>query len=497
MIGVLCVPPDRLRAQEALGLGPAIDEVRIALEDMAGALNALPARAQIMVSADLHLMSQAITRALDRLEGQPVPILDPTLVYDLNLLADIARAATRELRLIGQQGIGALDGARAARIDRLADAVQSRLIEIELVIASWTERNRNAVVEIQYQDGAIVVRSVDKFVYNAVRYTSIALLLAGLLAVGLQLLRMSEERVGLFRLLRETPVLSSLAIGALTLFFAGCVVFSVRPGTLAAFSAEVRTQPQEHPCERLEAQRDRLIAAQDVGHLMLIEATKQRMYAAAQDCLGLPTQTATAIAVDQLVAKTAAQRGQAPLASSVALAPPVSGDSVAAPASDRPPDTVAAAPVPERSDAAPPAAVTPEAEPAAPTPPVEPAAGPAPDRTPATEAEPATAAIAPEPEPLAEPEFPDQAAADADLVPVPALSPPSETPAEPRPEPELYITTAALNYRAAPSVDAPRLGTFVPGALLAVVDERDGWARVQLRDGREVFVASRFLEPAP
>jgi uncharacterized protein YgiM (DUF1202 family) len=61
----------------------------------------------------------------------------------------------------------------------------------------------------------------------------------------------------------------------------------------------------------------------------------------------------------------------------------------------------------------------------------------------------------------------------------------------------VYVTTAAVNYRTGPSLDARRLGTFVPGARLSVIGENDGWAEVRLRDGREVFVASAFLDPAP
>ncbi len=134
------------------------------------------------------------------------------------------------------------------------------------MIDGWTERGRNAMVEIEEDAGTVVVRSTDRLICNGMRFVSIGLLLVGLLVVGLQLLRMSEDRVDSLALLRETPLLSSLAVIALVAFFAGCLVFSLRPGTLAALSAEVRQQPQEHPCERLAAQRDRLIAAQQVDH---------------------------------------------------------------------------------------------------------------------------------------------------------------------------------------------------------------------------------------
>ena len=101
---------------------------------------------------------------------------------------------------------------------------------------------------------------------------------------------------------------SGLAGAALAAFFASCVAFSLRPGMLAALSAEVRVQAPEQPCERLAAERDRLIAAQQADHPGLIEATKQRMRPAAQDCLGLPSEAMAAEAVERLASKTALAR---------------------------------------------------------------------------------------------------------------------------------------------------------------------------------------------
>ena len=89
------------------------------------------------------------------------------------------------------------------------------------------------MVELTEVDGELVLRTTDRLIYDAVRYASIGLLLVGLLVVGLQLLRMSEDRIDPRALLRETPVLSRLAITALILFFVGCLAFGLRPGTLA------------------------------------------------------------------------------------------------------------------------------------------------------------------------------------------------------------------------------------------------------------------------
>ena len=536
--------PKEVRALDVLGLDVAAVELRAALDDTAEALNDSPVEVQTAISADLHLMSQAIARALGRLEGGAVPIVDPTLVYDLNFLADIAQAATSELQAAASAEGATLAADRIERIDALTDAAATRLVEVNLVVEGWTERGRNAVVELTEVDGELVVRSTDRLVYNIVRYTSIGLLLVGLLVVGLQLLRMSEDRVDSFALLRETPVLSILAVMALTLFFVGCFAFSLYPGSLAALSAEIRQQPQEHPCERLAEQRDRLIAAQQVQHGGLVEATKQRMAPAARDCLGLPSDMATAEALDLLAAKTAMARREplrlppAGVADTGAEPQERASDAdqitpPAMPAASDPADTAevevdalaelvtqlrdaedalserlddAVADELEQADSVPAPGPEPAAGPAPPDEPASPAADPAPAdevATPATDPAPAdevaTPAIGPAPADEAAP--PAAGAAPVDAAPEPeaavADAAPASSGAPNGSDPELYVTITAVNYRAGPSLDARRLGTFVPGATLAVIGENDGWSEVRLGDGREVFVASEFLELAP
>jgi hypothetical protein len=115
--------------------------------------------------------------------------------------------------------------------------------------------------------------------------------------------------------------------------------------------------------------------------------------------------------------------------------------------------------------------------------PVEPAAAPPGAEPPP---EPATPAIAP----VETAAGPDQAAA-------------LETAAEPGRDgqpsdrrPTIFVTTTAVNYREAPSIDARVLGTLASGARLRVLGQDRGWAQVRLGDGRPAYVATEFLEPA-
>jgi hypothetical protein len=323
---------------------------------------------------------------------------------------------------------------------------------------------------------------------------------------------MSEDRVDSLAMLRETPLFASLSVIALGLFFAGCFVFSLRPGTLAALSAEIRQQPQEHPCERLAEQRSRLIAAQQVQHRGLIEATKRRMVPAARDCLGLPSELATAEAIDLLAAKTAVAQDEPllrrPGSAGVAVAaaePEQHADDangVALPAAPQEPaptiefDALAdlAAQLREAEDALSERlddAVDQELDQAAaaPTPAPEPAPAPAP--------EPAAGPAAPVAEVEAAAEPPSSDRPSEPVPPAAEVKPAAATAPGGTDEAELYVTTAAVNYRTGPSLRARRLGTLVPGARIEVIGEDDGWAEVRLGDGREVFVSSEFLELAP
>jgi hypothetical protein len=478
MFGALWPKP--LVARDVIGIDPAAAEAGAATDDMVRALNAAPEHVQTISGPAVQLMARGISRALARLQSAPAPMIDPSLVYDLAFLSDVARAVTDALTVNPSQISNQSGRDREPRVERLAAAAAERLAKINLTIDRWIERNRDAVIEVQADAGAIRVRSIDRRLYDGVRYGAIALALLGLLAVGVQLLRMSRERVDTSTRFRRTRVLAPLAVGALTAFFAICLVLSVRPETLAALSAEVRVQPQEHPCERLQAQRDRLVLAEELDSRDLVEALKRRMRPAAQDCLGLPSETATVEAVERLAAR---------VASGPTTPPPLEpADLAAVPEDFRPSalDSEATAPAPAAGPPAPAEADAPAQVPAgigaSDQPPPD---GPRPE-TPAPEAGGAAdqrAAI----------DTPSEATQGNGTTPAPAASPPPT----PKPASALFVATTALNYRTAPSTDAPRLGILAPGDQVAKLSEDAGWAEIRLGDGRQAFVASRFLEPAP
>ncbi len=462
-------------ARDVIGVDPAAAEAGAAADDMVRALNAAPEYVQTISGPAVQVMARGISRTLARLQSAPAPMIDSSLVYDLAFLSDVARAVTDALTVSPSQISNQSGRDREPHIERLAAAAAERLAKINLAIDRWIERNRDAVIDVQADAGAIRVTSIDRRLYDGVRYGAIALALCGLLAVGVQLLRMSRERVDTSTRFRRTRVLAPLAALALASFFAICLVLSVRPETLAALSAEVRVQPQEHPCERLQAQRDRLVLAEQLDSRDLVDALKRRMRPAAQDCLGLPSQTATVEAIERLAAR---------VASGPTVPPPLEpADLAAAPedfqpsildAEAAPPAPAAGPPGPAEGDA--PAGIRASDHP--------------PDGTLPEMAAPEAGGAAGQ---RAAIDTPSEATQGNGTTPAPAASPPPAA----EPAPELFVATTALSYRTAPSTDAPRLGILAPGDQVAKLSEDAGWAEIRLDDGRQAFVASRFLEPAP
>jgi tetratricopeptide (TPR) repeat protein len=128
---------------------------------------------------------------------------------------------------------------------------------------------------------------------------------------------------------------------------------------------------------------------------------------------------------------------------------------------------------------------------AAPAPPAAPAAAPPPSAITTT---PPVVAAVPPPSPPAEPE-------PAETV-EPAAGPAAPTPAAPAPAPAPPTSSAAVraarsiadvNVRSGPGNAFPASGTLARGTEVEVLDERLGWLKVRLPDGREGYVYRKWL----
>lgn len=104
------------------------------------------------------------------------------------------------------------------------------------------------------------------------------------------------------------------------------------------------------------------------------------------------------------------------------------------------------------------------------------------------------------PEPAAAPSVaaettaPETAAA-AETPPEPAATAASAGTADPE-SGEPYRTISAVNYRAGPANDAPRLGTVDAGRIVRVTGDTLGWKHVTLPNGDRGYIYGSWLEPA-
>ena len=441
-----------VRAVDPLGIEVAVQETRLAVDRMTGALTGLPPAVRDEVAAEVRLIAEAAHRTLDRMAMEPGPVADPELAGELSFVADLARAVAAELQHTAAAS-GESGQTLISRLEPLLGAADARLDRIDARVERWAERTRGAVVELESARGVLMIRRVDRMALDAVRYTGVGLLLIGVLVIGLRLLRMSEGQSEPFALMADRPVVSSLAVLALGAFFVASLTFTISPGTLAALSAEVERQPPEHPCLRLERQREHLAAAKAIGHGSLIDAAKQHMVEPARDCLGLASEAAATEAVTRLAARTGGDASSAGLGPTGAQAGAHSASAALGPAHE-----------PVRTASRDRSAAT-----------VEPI-----DRTNRQGAAGRAAG-----------ERVDRGSSVAvrdGQPPIPVLR--AAAPRE-------RVTTTKVNYRAAPRPDADRLGTLAAGARVTVLGDANGWTEVRLNDGRKAFVASRFLEPAP
>jgi TonB family protein len=89
------------------------------------------------------------------------------------------------------------------------------------------------------------------------------------------------------------------------------------------------------------------------------------------------------------------------------------------------------------------------------------------------------------------------APAPAPVGPPVAPAPPLPSAAAPAAEEAVtgtvYVTASALNVRAEPSTQAGIVATAKRGAALAVLANGNGWLKVRLANGREGWVAERFV----
>lgn len=433
-----------MAAPDPFGTRAAVEEVRRASLGLSSRLDEMPRQIQLEFGTEAHLLVESAYAALAAVERQPAAVISHELLHGLAMLADIENSVTAELGRFAGRGSAERQEAQLARLFGAADEQLSR---IGRELDAWSERARQAVLELDDASGSIVIRSIDRTVHDGIRFIAVGLLLVGLLVFGLRLLALSETEAPALDLVRQAPVLAVGGLLTLGAFLVASATLAISPTVLAGLSGQVEVLPAEHACERLAAQRDQLVEARALGHDGLSDAVKKRMRPAAQACLGLDSQVAAVEAVEQLARRLdPLEGGFRRLAAShpqpAPLAPSIDVERARAASTVRPPDAV---------------------------PPSSPVAVDA-------------AAMAGEPLAAGGPE---EAVPDEPDGAAPGSAEPARS----------VVTTTRVNYRAGPSTDARRLGTLAQGTGAVLLGEDVGWSNIQLADGRSVYVASAFLRP--
>jgi uncharacterized protein YgiM (DUF1202 family) len=83
--------------------------------------------------------------------------------------------------------------------------------------------------------------------------------------------------------------------------------------------------------------------------------------------------------------------------------------------------------------------------------------------------------------------------------PPPAVSPPPKPPVS-KPAPPLRVTQvvwASVNLREGPGTNYKVIGNVKKGTTLTVLEEKEGWLRIRLKDGKEAWITKAATSEAP
>lgn len=286
-------------ALESSEVEAAAQEVHESIDAAYAILNGLPEQTRRDLNADIRLLTHAIVRSVERLEGQSPSVIDDAVSHDLHFLADIVHAISYELRTLDFSTSTDVIEDISGRLDELSTAASTHIDQIDGAVDQWIERKSEFLVKFEKQDGMTVVSYLSRLSLDVVRYIGISLLLIGVLVVATLIkIEKSNRPIGEF-FVQDSHFSSKLLFA---FFFLACATLAVLPGMLVGLSVDAEVLAQEDPCQSLQTQNNQLGLAEQTDSAKLVELTKQRMEVAAADCLGVAEATAT---VERLAAKAA------------------------------------------------------------------------------------------------------------------------------------------------------------------------------------------------
>jgi hypothetical protein len=276
--------PASAHASDFLKIGYAAEHAHQAIQELNATVNKLPDQLKDTIGSNIKLMSDNVNQIISRINDQTVPLLNDSMKTQLNHIADLTNSLTDQLNGILKNGVTQINQDTAARLNQLLSMTHDTLNQVQGMIQADIELVGHSVYKVWKQTDAVLIRVINKWVYDGVRFANLFLFLIGLLLLGLRLQGFLEKRITFKSLLRENFTLSFITFCAIGIFLGTTLYLGIYPGNLAQLSARIHRVEEEHPCKRLKIQQDHLEKAKKLGDEGLITATLDRIKRSYEEC---------------------------------------------------------------------------------------------------------------------------------------------------------------------------------------------------------------------
>ena len=276
--------PADVHGWDPFKIGKASKHVHLAISELNATVNKLPDQLKDTIGSNIKLLSRDMDQMVSKIDNQTVPLLNASMATQLNHMADLTNALTDHLNEILKKRVTQIDRDTAARLNQLQSMARDTLNQAQGMIQADIELVSNSVIKVWKQTDATVIKLINQWFYDALRFASLFLFLIGLLLLGLRLFRFLEKRITFTHLFRHSFILALISFVVIGIFLCTTLYFAINPGNMPWLSARIHHLEEEHPCRRLKIQQDHLNKAKEIGDEGLINATLDRVKEAYEDC---------------------------------------------------------------------------------------------------------------------------------------------------------------------------------------------------------------------
>jgi hypothetical protein len=276
--------PADVHAWDPFKIGEAGKHAHQAISELSATVNKLPEQIKDTIGSNIKLLSRDMEQMVSRINNQTVPLLNASMATQLNHMADLTNALTDHLNEIVTKGITQIDQDTAARLNQLQSMARDTLNQVQGMVQADIELVSNSVIKVWKQTDATVIKLINQWFYDAIRFASLFLFLSGLLLLGLRLFRFMEKHISFAHLFSHHVMLTLISFAVFIIFLGTTLYFTINPGGLPGLSARIHHLEEEHPCARLKIQQGHLGNAKEVGDEGLINATLERVKESFKEC---------------------------------------------------------------------------------------------------------------------------------------------------------------------------------------------------------------------